>query len=285
MADYESYRVLAGKIRMHVLDWPGENTPLLFLHSFTANSLAALNLGALLYERRRVIAPDLRGRGYSDMPFGEYGIDTHIKDVMACLDRLEIEQVIASGHSFGATISLILAAQYPERVAGLILFDGGAAPSSAVIDYLNHYYDTLQYRFQSAEDYLDRYRNSPLYQPWTAELEALVRSNLYQEPDGTYIRRVSRYIINADRGERMETWQQLPMLYPQVQRPTLIVRAELGFTGPDDQMLPDEVVAAMCEGLPSAQVVTVERAAHTSLMTVPSETRDAAILHFLDHLP
>jgi len=180
MADYESYRVLAGRIRMHVLDWPGENTPLLFLHGFTANAMAALNLGALLYERRRVIAPDLRGRGLSDMPFGEYGIETHVKDVIACLDRLEIDEVIVSGHSYGAAISLMLAGQYPDRVKGLILFDGGAAPSEAVVNYLTTYYDTLQYRYPTAEEYVARFRESPLFQPWTDELEALVRANLLQ---------------------------------------------------------------------------------------------------------
>jgi len=76
----------------------------------------------------------------------------------------------------------------------------------------------------------------------------------------------------------------LPTLYPLIKCPVLIVRAEFGFTGIDDQMLPDGVVESMCAGMPSAQVVTVEQAGHTSLLTVPSDTRDRAVLHFLDHL-
>src|SRR5438045_2004073 len=86
LTDYSSYRVLAGRIRMNVLDWPGEGPPVLFLHGFSANGLASLRLGKLLVNRRRLLAPDLRGRGHSDMPFGEYGIPVHVKDVMACLD-------------------------------------------------------------------------------------------------------------------------------------------------------------------------------------------------------
>jgi pimeloyl-ACP methyl ester carboxylesterase len=283
VADYDSYRVLAGRIRMHVLDWPGEGTPLLFLHSFTANGLAALPLGRLLFERRRVIAPDLRGRGNSDMPFGEYGVQTHIRDLIACLDRMEVGPVVASGHSFGATISLFLAAKYPERVSGLLLFDGGAIPGRQAIEYLNAYYDTIQYRYATAEEYVDRYRNSPLYQPWTEDLEELVRSNLFQEPDGSFIRRVARYIVQADRrDEHLEAWQQIPELYPKIQCPVLIIRAGMGIVGREDQVLPDEVIATMLEGMPSAQVVTIEEAGHTSLLTVPNEQRDEAILQFLD---
>ena len=67
MPDYSSYRVLAGRIQMRVLDWPGDGPPVLFLHGFSANALASLRLGKLLVNRRRVLAPDLRGRGQSDI--------------------------------------------------------------------------------------------------------------------------------------------------------------------------------------------------------------------------
>ncbi len=282
VADYTSDRVLAGRIRMHVLDWPGEDPPVLFLHHISANALAALRLGTLLVNRRRLIAPDLRGRGRSDMPFGEYGIPVHVKDVMACVDRLGVERFVASGHSMGATISVFVAAQFPERVAGLILFDGGAIPGELAIQMLNAYYDSIQYRYPSMEAYLDRFRTAPTYQPWTDELETLVCSNLYQQPDGTYIRQVPRYVLDADRrAENVEMWKQLPELYPRIQCPVLIIRAGMGLMGTGDRVLPDEVVARMLDGMPSAKVVTIEQAGHTSLMTIPSEERDSAILEFL----
>ncbi len=282
MAYYDSYRVLAGRVRMHVVDWPGEGPPVLFLHHITANGLASLTLGKLVNHRRRLIAPDLRGRGRTDMPFGEYNIQVHVRDVMACLDRLEVEHFIASGHSYGAMISLILAAQFSERVGGLILFDGGAMPSAIALQTLNAYYDNLTYHYASLESYIERFRNAPAYQPWTEELETLLRSNLYEQPDGTYIRRVPRYVVETERkSENLVFWQQLPELHRQVRCPVLIVRAEMGMVGPQDQVLPDDVVASMLEGMPSAQVVTVEGAGHTSLLTIPSQERDAALLQFL----
>ncbi|MEP7286212.1 MAG: alpha/beta hydrolase [Chloroflexota bacterium] len=285
MADYDSYRVLAGKVRLHIADWTGDGTPVLFIHSFTANALAALPLGNLLQNRRRLIAPDLRGRGTSDTPFGEYGIQVHAKDMIALLDRLEIDKVVAGGHSFGAAISLYMAAFYPDRVTGLILFDGGAMPSKTAQTFLDSYYNSLQYRYPTLEAYVDRYRTAPLYQPWTAELETLVRSNLIQQPDGTYIRRVPRYVVETDRqAEYLENGQQFPDLYNKVNCPVLIVRAEMGIRGAEDQVLSDDVLATMLQGMPAAQTVTITGAGHTSLLTIPSPVRDSAILKFLDML-
>src|SRR6058998_483365 len=111
VAEYASYRLLTGRIRMHVMDWMGDEPPVLFLHGFTANGLAALRVGDLLCGYRRVIAPDLRGRGKSDMPGSDYGINTHLADLTALVDRLGIGQFVLAGHSFGATISVHLAAQ------------------------------------------------------------------------------------------------------------------------------------------------------------------------------
>ncbi len=282
VADYDSYRVLAGRVRMYVRDWPGDNPPVLFLHGFSNNGLAALNLGKLLAYRRRVIAPDLRGRGDTDMPFGDYGIPTHLRDVTALLDRLDVGQFVASGHSMGAVISVFLAAQFPDRVTGLILLDGGAVPAPFAMQMFDAYYDNLQYHYASVDTYVERFKQSPQYQPWTDELDKLVRSNLIQQPDGTYTRRVSRYVINAERRpDYIDLWNQLPDLYPRITCPILIVRAGMGIVGKDDQVLSDSVVATMLEGMPTARVVTIQQAGHTSLLTIPSEERDAALLQFL----
>jgi len=282
VADFSSKRILTDKLRMHVLEWAGAEPPIVFLHHFTGNSLSALTLGELLAGKRRLIAPDLRGRGQSDMPAGDYGIALHVKDVMTCLDRMGVDQFVAAGHSFGATISLFMAAQYPQRVSGLILFDGGAMPSEEAIQFFEGYYDTLQYRYESDAAYVARYRNAPLYQPWTDALERLVRSNLYQQPDGTFIRRVPRYVLDADRrSEQLETWKGLPELYPQVACPVLVLRAEMGIMGVEDQLLPDPVIATMQAGMPTSTVVTIMGAGHTSLLTIPSRERDEAILNFL----
>jgi pimeloyl-ACP methyl ester carboxylesterase len=284
MSPYTTSRILAGRVRLNIMDWgsSADEPPILFLHGFTANSLASVPLGKLLAGRRRLIAPDLRGRGRSDMPAGEYGIHTHCNDLIGLMDKLGIERFVVAGHSFGATLAVFLAAQAPHRVAGLILYDGGAVPSKQSMTVLDAYYNSLQYRYPSAEAYVDRFRTTPLYQPWTSELEQLVRSNLVQEPDGTFIRRVPRYVVDADRrSESQNIWQQLPELYKVIECPVLILRAGHGVMGREDQVLSDYVIAIMRQGMPRARVVTVDPAGHTSLLTIPYAERDEAILQFL----
>src|SRR5262245_3294520 len=128
MGEYRTDRVLAGRIRMRILEWPcdGDEAPVLFIHGVTGSAMAGLRLGKLLTGKRRVIAPDLRGRGGSDMPFSEYGVAAHAKDLLMCLDRLGIERFVVAGHSLGGIIAMFIAAQIPDRVKGLILFDSGA---------------------------------------------------------------------------------------------------------------------------------------------------------------
>lgn len=286
MVEHVIHRVLTGRLLMTVRDWPGAGPPVVFLHSFTGNSLLALRLGNTLAGHRRLLAPDLRGRGHTDAPSGDYGLPIHLQSVIACLDRLGVGRFVAAGHSFGGHISLFMAAAHPERVAGLILFDGGAVAGPLAAQMLAAYYDHLQYRYPSVEAYVERFKASPLYQPWTEELDALVRSNLYQQPDGSYIRAVARYVVEAERRpENMEHWSRIPEQYSQVHCPTLIVRAGKGIVGDADQVIPDALLAEMLVAMPGAESVTVPEAGHTSLMTIPSPVRDAAVLSFLDSIP
>ncbi|MBX3064233.1 MAG: alpha/beta hydrolase [Anaerolineae bacterium] len=281
---YKSYRITTGRVRLNVLDWDSNSTepPILFLHAFTANGLASLTFGKLLNGRRRLLAPDLRGRGRSDMPAGEYGLLTHLNDLIGLMDRLRLVRFVVLGHSFGATLSLFMAAKYPERVSGLILVDGGALPGEEAQQSLAAYYGNLTYRYPSAEQYVSRFQAAPLYQPWTPELETLVRSNLRQQPDDTFIRNVPRYVVEADRRrEDNAMWEQLPSLYRDVRCPVLILRAGQGVIGKEDQVLPDPVISQMQAGMPAAKVVTIESAGHTSVITIPSEERDQALSQFL----
>ncbi|HRE47000.1 MAG TPA: alpha/beta hydrolase [Aggregatilineales bacterium] len=281
--DHETYRVLAHRSLIQLRDWRGGAPPVVFLHSITANSLLALRLGALLSPRWRVIAPDLRGRGGSDAPFGEYSPQGHVKDMLAVLDTLGIETFILAGHSFGAMLSVLIAAHHPERVAKVILFDGGASPDPTAAQALTLYYDSIPYRYPDSDAYVNRFKGSPLYQPWTDELEALIRSNLTLQPDGTYIRSIARYVLEAERKpENLVQLAELDALHAKIACPVLIVRAGMGMFSVDDPLLSEDILAKMVKAFPNARAVTIPDAGHTSLMTIPSTIRDQALITFLE---
>jgi pimeloyl-ACP methyl ester carboxylesterase len=64
----------------------------------------------------RVIAPDLRGLGWSDAPRDGYGKEPMSRDLLSLLDALEIEETFLAGHDWGGYISYLLALLHPERV-------------------------------------------------------------------------------------------------------------------------------------------------------------------------
>jgi pimeloyl-ACP methyl ester carboxylesterase len=65
---------------------------------------------------------DHRGHGFSDRPHAleDHRMEDYVADVVALLDALELPQVAFWGYSAGAQVGYALAADHPERVAGLI---------------------------------------------------------------------------------------------------------------------------------------------------------------------
>lgn len=101
---------------------------LLCLHGFLRNSRDFCVLGeTLAAQGTRVIAPDLRGRGFStwfEDP-SSYHYDLVKKDVVELLEQLELQQVVILGVALGALIAMDLVAEQPGLVAGYILNDQG----------------------------------------------------------------------------------------------------------------------------------------------------------------
>jgi pimeloyl-ACP methyl ester carboxylesterase len=70
----------------------------------------------------RLICFDKRGTGLSDRGVGIPHLDERIDDIRAVLDAAGSHRPYLLGYSEGGPMSMLFAATYPERVAGLILF-------------------------------------------------------------------------------------------------------------------------------------------------------------------
>jgi proline iminopeptidase len=82
-----------------------------------------------LSQRFQTIAPDLRGYGNSQTRQA-FTMTDHLDDLIALLDRLQIQQCLVLGWSLGGILAIELALKYPERVQGLILVATAARPWS-----------------------------------------------------------------------------------------------------------------------------------------------------------
>lgn len=105
----------------HVVDGPADAPPLVLLGSLgSALDMWAPQLPALT-ESHRVIRVDHRGHGGSPVPAGPYTISELAGDVLALLDRLELDRVDYAGLSLGGMVGMYLAAEAPERINRLAL--------------------------------------------------------------------------------------------------------------------------------------------------------------------
>lgn len=141
------YRSADGSLDLFARDYPASEanankTPLLMMHGLTRNSadfeplIAHLRIGS-----RRMIVPDQRGRGFSeyDPKPVNYRPEVYVEDMWSLLGNLELDQVICIGTSMGGLMSMVMGAQDPSRIAGIVLNDVGPEVSEEGLNRIRSY--------------------------------------------------------------------------------------------------------------------------------------------------
>lgn len=110
----------------------GSGFPVLMLHGSGPGVTAWANWRLsipVIAEKRRVIAPDMLGFGYTDPTSdNQYSMDKWVNHAVDILDHLEIEQTDLIGNSFGGALALALAIRHPHRIRRLILMGSVGVP-------------------------------------------------------------------------------------------------------------------------------------------------------------
>lgn len=116
-------------LKLHYRDYAGraDRAPVLCLHGLTRNARDFAMLAEHLAGERRVIVPEMRGRGESEYArdASSYTPATYVADVEALLAQEGIERFVAVGTSLGGLMTMLLAAADPGRIAGAVLNDIG----------------------------------------------------------------------------------------------------------------------------------------------------------------
>jgi pimeloyl-ACP methyl ester carboxylesterase len=111
-----------GGVRLHVAE-AGNGSPLVLLHGWPQHWWCWRHLIPGLAKRYRVLAPDLRGFGWSDAPRGDYAKSDFAADLLALLDAEGLDRVSLIGHDWGGYASFLVALERPERVDRLLALD------------------------------------------------------------------------------------------------------------------------------------------------------------------
>src|SRR3984885_11503136 len=98
----------------------GAGSPVILLHGGLGNSGNwGYQVPALVASGYRAVVIDSRGHGRSTRDRRPFTYELMASDVLAVMDALQLEQAGLVGWSDGACTALILAAQAPERAAGV----------------------------------------------------------------------------------------------------------------------------------------------------------------------
>jgi pimeloyl-ACP methyl ester carboxylesterase len=276
-------RVAGDGIEIQMAIWEGSGPPVLCIHGLTANCRCWDQMASTLAPAFTLMAMDLRGRGLSGKPERGYSLDHHLRDLDGILDSLKQDRTVLMGHSLGAFIALAFAARRPERVAKLVLIDGGGSLSQAQWDRvgaaIKPSLERLGQVFPSFEAYTRHLKGTSYLQPWSEAIETYFRYEVELVAGGVRSKINPAHIAEEAQNLRREN----PSGYhAQVRCPVLILRATRGILSAEDLVLPEAAVAAMLAALPQAECVSVAPSNHFSLLIQPQPERDRAVKAFLE---
>lgn len=122
------YAELGGSLRMHYVDeGPRDGSVVLMLHGEPTWSYLYRHMIPVFTEAgHRALAPDLIGFGRSDKPTsqGDYTYQRHVDWVTQWLTDLDLTDITLFCQDWGSLIGLRVAAENPDRFAGLVIGNG-----------------------------------------------------------------------------------------------------------------------------------------------------------------
>lgn len=111
----------AGGLKMHVaVAGDQEAPPIMLVHGWPQHWWAWRHVIPTLARDHRVLAPDLRGHGWTEAPRHGYEKEQLATDLLALLDALGIERATWVGHDWGAFAGFLAAFRAPERFERLV---------------------------------------------------------------------------------------------------------------------------------------------------------------------
>ena len=115
----------------------GSGPAVVLLHGFPGIAYSWRHqIPALADAGYAVIAPDMRGYGWSDQPAGveQYAMTELVGDVIGLLDHDGVDDAVIVGHDWGAVVASWVALFRPDRVRGVALLSVPYSPRSDTPD-------------------------------------------------------------------------------------------------------------------------------------------------------
>jgi 3-oxoadipate enol-lactonase/4-carboxymuconolactone decarboxylase len=246
----------------HRVDGPA-GAPALVLANSLGSTLEIWDpIVPVLAQRFRVVRHDLRGHGRSPVPPPPYALADLGEDVLALLDRLDVDRAAFCGISIGGMVGMWLGAHAPARISGLVL-----CCTSAQLGPPERWSDRATTVRAEGPGAIAQAVVANWFTPdfaarepeTVAHMEAMLAG---QPPEG--------YAACCEVIERMDQREDLP----RITASTLVV------AGGDDNATPPEHGLRIAQDVPGARLVVLPHAAHLA----PVEQPAAVAALVLEHL-
>lgn len=263
----ERYIEAADGLRLYCRDYPNPSprSVVLCLPGLTRNSCDFTPLATRISETRRVLCPDLRGRGKSgyDPTWRNYNPGQYAADLWQLLDALQVEEAVVIGTSLGGWMAMLLNHQRPGRIAGVVMNDigpeadpGGIARVVSTAGRL----DVVGSLAEAIEQAKSVY--SIAFPDWSEEQwQAYTEATYRPLDDGRFDMNFDRNIGHAARegvsGLDIDPWTMFKGLR---NVPTLLIHGVLS------DILTAPIIEKMHEQKPDLQIAPVRNRGHAPLL-------------------
>ena len=264
----DSHQVKSADAAIHY--WiTGDGNPVVLLHPFPANHEFWLPVAETLAARYRVILPDLRAHGDSDVGEGPATMEKHATDLVRVMDDADIGRAPLIGVSIGGYLIFEFWRRFRGRVAAIALCNTKAQADAA---------DARAGRLQAANDVLQRGTEPFLESMVPRVLGRTTRETRPDLVDGALrmMRKMSPQDIAqvqhgmAERPDSVETLTTINV-------PTLLV------TGNEDAMTGVNEAEFMRQRISRSELRVIPKAGHYAAWEQP-EAAARILRQFLDAL-
>lgn len=273
MSEYaDCYWTSRDGLKLHYRDYPGpgqgDRPVLLCLPGLTRNARDFENLARRFAGEWRVISPEMRGRGDSAYAkdSSTYNPFQYVDDVNHLLDEAGIARYVAIGTSLGGLMTMILAMNAPERIAGAVLNDVGPVMEPAGLARIAGYvgqgrsYPTWMHAARALEEVQGAAYPEFGTDEWLAAAKRLMVLSSNGRIVFDYDMKIAEPLARMQEGPAPDLWPGIEAL---AGKPVLLLRGALS------DLLSPAVLDEMHAKLPGAEALTLANVGHAPTLDEP----------------
>jgi 3-oxoadipate enol-lactonase len=225
---------------------------IIFVHGFPFNKWMWARQTDDLKDRYRVIAYDIRGYGDSESGNEDFTIDLFITDLIAFMNRLNLDKVMLCGLSMGGYIALGAIEKFPDRFSALVLSDTQCEADNAT---------ARKKRLEAIETIKEKGQIFFAEETLKKLLAPESFTNRKEE-----IKAIREMILNTSKQSLYRTLMALMMRKETCSRLAGINVPVLIMTGEEDEVIPTDKARFLHEKIEHSYLHFIEQAGHVANM-------------------